>query len=56
MVSDDELKELRAVCRDANAMTDGPLQLVHLADVSVVTSGERETIPEVLICLSPHNG
>jgi hypothetical protein len=56
MISLDELEELRAVCSSARALTDGPLNLVHLSNLNLEANGQLIEIPEALLCLSGHQG
>jgi len=56
MISPDELEELRSVCSSARALTDGPLNLVHLSNLNLEANGQLIEVPEALLCLSGHQG
>jgi hypothetical protein len=56
MIPEDALDELRAICREARPISDGPLQLIHMVGLQLVVNGNQIVVPEALLCLTPHEG
>ena len=56
MISTGELEELRDICPGATPVTDGPLQLVHLPNLTVKSDGRQIQLAAALLCLSEHQG
>ena len=56
MVPEDQLEELRAVCRETKPLTDGPLLLIHLTGLQILIDQLEFVVPEALLCLSTHEG
>jgi hypothetical protein len=55
VVAPEHFDELKAVCSKARALTDGPLELIHLPKLIVYSDG-KEVEVEGLLCLSQHQG
>jgi len=55
-VTADQIEELRAVCQEAKALADGPLELIHLTGLRIIVDGQEFVVAEALLCLSSHEG
>jgi len=53
--SAEDLLELRTICPGAEPMTDGPLHLVYLPSLRVLSDGKEHAV-DGLLCLTTHKG
>lgn len=56
MISAEEIEEIVVICPGAKALADGPLELVHLPNLSIKIDGQIIELKEALLCLTKHKG